>query len=69
MEPGQWYGMTVGYVPHLVCLQLLLDYLHLRVDGLLFLLGLLYSTQTSNEGLVGPVKLVCLVLCLIQLHL
>ena len=69
MEPGQWYGMTVGYVSHLVCLQLLLDYLHLGVDGLLLLLGLLYPTQTSNEGLVGPVKLVCLVFCLIQLHL
>ena len=42
MELGQWYGMTVGYVPHLVCLQLLLDYLYLGVNGFLLLLRLLY---------------------------
>jgi len=65
MELGQWYGITVGYVPYLVRLQLLLDYLHLGVNGFLLLLCLLHPTQTSNKGLVGPLKLVCLVLCLI----
>ena len=49
-------------------LLLLFDHLYLGVDGF-FLLGLLHTAQTSNEGLVGLVKLLCLLFCLLQLHL
>ena len=48
MELGQWYGMTVGYVPYLVRLQLLLDYLYPGVNGFLLLLCLLHPTHCQT---------------------
>jgi len=44
------------------------DNLYLGVDGF-FLLGLLHTAQTSIEGLVGLVKLILLLFCLLQLYL
>ena len=48
MELGQWYGMTVGYVPYLVRLQLLPDYLYPGVNGFLLLLCLLHPTHCQT---------------------
>ena len=45
------------------------DNLYLGVDGFFFLLGLLHTAQTSIEGLVGLVKLILLLFCLLQLYL
>ena len=75
LTPGTERGMELGQKKwgwgcnsHRVGLLLLFDHLYIRVDGF-FLLGLLHTAQTSNEGLVGLVKLLCLLFCLLQLHL